>query len=98
MEAESTRNWMELLPLIVFMAVMLVMFYYMVLVPTKRRQKTHQDLVAGIKEGDEIITAGGIYGKVVKLREETVDIEVAQGVRLKLDRRALRRKAGEREP
>lgn len=98
MEAENPRNWMELLPLIVFMVVMLAMFYFMVLVPTKRRQKTHQDLVSGIKEGDEIITAGGIYGKVVKLREETVDIEVAQGVRLKFDRRALRRKTGDREP
>lgn len=94
---EHQRSLMELLPLIIFMVIMFLMFYYIIIMPAKRRQKSHQDLVAAIKEGDEIVTAGGIYGKVVKLREETVEVEVAQGVRIKFDRRAIRRKAGERD-
>jgi preprotein translocase subunit YajC len=87
----------DLLPLIAFMVLMFVMFYYMIILPAKKRQKSHQDLVATIKEGDEIISAGGIYGKIIKLREDTVEVEVAPEVRLKFDRRAIRRKAGDKE-
>jgi len=87
----------QLLPMVLFVIVMFAMFYYLVIAPAKRRQKSHQDLVSSIKEGDQIISAGGIYGTVVKVREDTVDVEVAPGVRLKFDRRAIRRKAGEPE-
>jgi len=88
---------MQALPLFVFMAVILLMFYYIVIMPAKKRQKSHQDLVSALKEGDEIVTAGGLYGRIVKLREESVEVEVAQGVRLKFDRRAIRRKASDKE-
>ena len=94
---EHTNNFRDLLPLIIFMVIMFVMFYYMVIMPARRRQKSHQILVATIKEGDEIISVGGVYGKIIKLRDESVDVEVAPGVKLKFDRRAIRRKAGEKE-
>jgi preprotein translocase subunit YajC len=94
---EHTASLKDLLPLIIFMVIMFLMFYYMVIMPAKRRQKAHQDLVAAIKEGDEIISAGGIYGRIIKLRDESVDVEVAPGVKIKFDRRAIRRKAGDKE-
>lgn len=94
---EHTASLKDLLPLIIFMVIMFLMFYYMVIMPAKRRQKAHQDLVAAIKEGDEIISAGGIYGRITKLRDESVDVEVAPGVKIKFDRRAIRRKAGDKE-
>ena len=94
---EHTANFRDLLPLIIFMVIMFVMFYYMVIMPAKRRQKSHQVLVATVQEGDEIISVGGIYGKIVKLRDESVDVEVAPGMKLKFDRRAIRRKAGDKE-
>jgi len=96
--SEHTTNLKELLPLIIFMVIMFVMFYYMVIMPAKRRQKGHQDLVSALKEGDEIVSAGGIYGRITKLREESVEVEVAPNVRIKFDRRAIRRKAGDKEP
>jgi len=96
--SEHTTNLKELLPLIIFMVIMFLMFYYMVIMPAKRRQKSHQDLVSGLKEGDEIVSAGGIYGRITKLREESVEVEVAPNVRIKFDRRAIRRKAGDKEP
>lgn len=94
---EQPQGLMQLLPLIVFMVVMFLMFYYIIIMPAKRRQKSHQDLVAALKEGDEIVTAGGIHGRIVKVRDESAEVEVAEGVRLRFDRRAIRRKAGDRE-
>ncbi|MBU0607726.1 MAG: preprotein translocase subunit YajC [Armatimonadetes bacterium] len=94
----DTTHLKELLPLIIFMVIMFVMFYYMVIMPAKRRQKSHQDLVSALKESDEIVSAGGIYGKIIKLRDDSVDVEVAPNVRIKFDRRAIRRKAGDKEP
>lgn len=94
---EHTASLKDLLPLIIFMVIMFLMFYYMVIMPAKRRQKAHQDLVAAIQEGDEIISVGGIYGRITKLRDDSVDVEVAPGVKVKFDRRAIRRKAGDKE-
>jgi len=94
---EHTANLKDLLPVIIFMIAMFVMFYYIVIMPAKKRQKSHQDLVASIKEGDEIVSVGGIYGKIIRLRDDSVDVEVAPNVRLKFDRRAIRRKAGDKE-
>jgi preprotein translocase subunit YajC len=88
---------MQLLPLIVFMVIMLLLFYYIIILPAKKRQKSHQDLVAAIQEGDEIVTAGGIYGRITKVRDEWVEVEVAEGVRIKFDRRAVRRKTSDKE-
>ncbi len=93
---EHTTNLRDLLPLIIFMVAMFVLFYYMIIMPAKRNQKRHQDLVSSVREGDEIITAGGIYGKIVKLRDDWVEIEVAPNVRMKFDRRAIRRRAEEK--
>ncbi|MEI6499739.1 MAG: preprotein translocase subunit YajC [Armatimonadota bacterium] len=92
-----TTGLMQILPLVAFMLIMLVMFYYTLIRPAKQRQKSHQDLVDALKEGEEVITAGGVYGKITKLRDNWIELEVAPGVRLKFDRRAIRRRAGSDE-
>lgn len=94
---QTPTDWQHVAPLIAFMVVMIFMFWLTIIKPAKNRQKAHSSLVETIKEGEEIVTAGGIYGKVIKLREDSVDIEVAPNVRLKLDRRALRRRASDKE-
>lgn len=96
MHLEPQAGFAQLLGPLVFMAAILVLFYVIIIKPTKARQKQHEDLVANLQEGEMIVTAGGIFGKVLKVREDTVDIEVAPNVRLKMDRRAIRRRAGEK--
>ena len=86
-------NWTRLIPPLVFMAAMLLLFWYIIVIPTKKRQKAHQELIVSLNQGDEIITAGGIHGRITKVREDTVEVEVAPNVRIKLDRRAIRRRA-----
>lgn len=93
MPAQQT-SFMQLWPLILGMLVVMAMFYYTLIVPAKRNQKAHQSLVDTVKEGEEVITAGGIYGKITRLRDEWVELEVAPGTRIKFDRRAIRRRAG----
>lgn len=90
MEGSEIR---QLLPLLGFMVAMIVLFYFMILKPTKQRQQSHQTLITNLKEGDEVISAGGIYGTITKVRDETIELEVAPNVRLKFDRRAVRRRA-----
>ena len=90
-------SWTQSLPLIVFMVAILVFFWSIVIRPAKRRQKRHQDLISALKEGDLVVTAGGIYGKITRIRDDSVDLEVAQGVRLRMDRRAVRRRQDEKD-
>ena len=94
---ETHLGWRELVPPLVFMAAMLVMFWYIIVVPARKRQKSHQELMAAVKEGDQIVTVGGIYGRIVKARDDTMDLEIASGVRIKLDRRAVRRRVDDRD-
>ena len=87
----------KLLPGLVLMVLMMAMFYWTIIRPAKQRQQSHQNLVDAIKEGDTVVTAGGVYGKIIKLRDKWVELEVAQGVRIKFDRRAIRRRAEDDE-
>jgi len=68
---------------------------FMIIRPTKQRQKQHSDLVKSLENGDHVVTAGGIYGTVVQVREQTVKLKVADGVVMTMDRRAVRRRQSE---
>ena len=48
-----------------------------------RQQKTHREKIAGVKKGDQVVTAGGIVGKVIKVDDAYAEIEIAQGVKVK---------------
>lgn len=89
----NEANWSQILPLVVLMIIMMGMFWWTIIRPTRLRQKSHQNLVAALKEGDDVITAGGIYGKITKVRDNWLELEIANGVRVKFDRRAIRRQA-----
>ncbi|HEU5482159.1 MAG TPA: preprotein translocase subunit YajC [Sphingomicrobium sp.] len=60
-----------------------VIFYMLLIRPQQRRAKEHQAQIAAIKKGDEVITGGGLRGKVTKVSEAEVEVEIAQGVRVK---------------
>ncbi|ANU08296.1 preprotein translocase subunit YajC [Paraurantiacibacter namhicola] len=62
---------------------MIAIFWFLLIRPQMKRQKEHQAKVAGLKKGDQVVTAGGLIGKVVKVDENYADIELAQGVRVK---------------
>lgn len=77
--AEAPPGWIQWLPIVGMIAI----FWFLIIRPQMRRQKEHQQKVAGLKKGDKIVTAGGLVGKIVKVDDDYADIELAQGVRVK---------------
>jgi preprotein translocase subunit YajC len=65
------------------------LLWIFVLLPSRRRQQRHRDMQDSIDVGDEIITAGGLHGAVRRLDDEDLQLEIAPGVVVKLDRRAV---------
>ena len=59
-------------------------FYMLMIRPQQKRMKEHQAAIAAVKKGDEVITAGGIRGKVTKVAEDEAEVEIAQGVRVRV--------------
>ncbi len=83
----------HIVPIVVFLAVVGFMFWWIVVRPTNQRIREHRELVESLRIGDRVITAGGIYGKIVGLDDETVRLEIADGVVITLRRFAVRQRA-----
>lgn len=63
-----------------------LIFYFFMWRPQAKRAKEHKNLLAGLSKGDEVITAGGIIGKVVRLTDDYVVLEVSEGTELKFQK------------
>ena len=61
-----------------------VIFYFLLIRPQQRRLKQHQQMIAAVKRNDVAITSGGLIGKVTKVDDNEVELEVAQGVRVRV--------------
>jgi preprotein translocase subunit YajC len=70
-------------------AVMLLIFYFIVLMPMRKRQKKVQEFQAGLKAGDRVITTGGIHGEVTKVTNDIVQLQVADKVRISVARASI---------
>ena len=73
----------------VFLIGFVVIFYLMIWRPQATRAKEHKNLIGGLQKGDEVVTSGGIAGKVVKVSDEFVVIEVSDTVELKMQKGAI---------
>ncbi len=75
--------------LIPLVGIFLVM-YFLIIRPQQQKAKEHQEMVAAIRRGDAIVTSGGIYAKVTKVIDDTqVEVEIAEGVKVKMIRSAI---------
>ena len=73
---------------ILFGSIILI-FYFMIIRPQQKRTKERQKLIESMKKGDKVITSGGMYGTVAGLDEKTVLVEIADKIKVKLDRSAI---------
>jgi len=76
---QAAPAWTGLLPIVGMVAI----FWFLLIRPQMRQQKQHREKVAGVKKGDQVVTAGGLVGKVIKVDDNYAEIEIAQGVRVK---------------
>jgi preprotein translocase subunit YajC len=71
---------------LVFMGLLFAVFYFLLIRPQQKRQKEHRQLLANLKKGDKVITSGGIQGIIVNLSDTVVTVEIADKVKVKVDR------------
>jgi preprotein translocase subunit YajC len=77
--AEAPPAWVSFLPIIGMIAI----FWFLIIRPQMKRQKEHQQKIAAIKKGDQVVTAGGLVGKVIKVDDTFVELELGTNVRVK---------------
>jgi preprotein translocase subunit YajC len=75
----AAPGWTGFLPIIGMVAI----FWFLLIRPQMRQQKQHREKIAGVKKGDQVVTAGGLVGKVTKVDDNYAEIEIAQGVKVK---------------
>jgi preprotein translocase subunit YajC len=70
-------------------AILFVVFYFLLIRPQQKRAKEHRKLIENLAKGDEVVTGGGLVGKVVDLGDNFIEVEVADNVRVKVQRQML---------
>ena len=64
-------------------------FYFIILLPTKKKQQKVQEFLTGLKVNDKIVMVNGIYGQITKLSEQTVEVQIADKVRVQVSKQAI---------
>ena len=75
----------QFLPLIFILGI----FYLIVFLPARRRQKKLQDMIDSLKVGDKVVTSGGIYGTIVGFKDDRIQLRIAENVKIELSRNAV---------
>ncbi len=91
---EGGEEGTSIAPMIIFLVLIFGMFYLLMIRPQRKRQKEHQELMQELKRGDRIITAGGIYGVIESVSEDSVIIKIESGMTIRVARGSI---AGKRE-
>ena len=85
LNAEGGSALVQLIPFVLILAI----FYFIILLPSRRRQQKVQDFLENLKENDRVITTGGIYGQIAKISGDRVQLQVADKVRLEVSKAAI---------
>ncbi len=74
---------------IIMLVAMFAIFYFLLIRPQQKRAKQQKELVAALKAGDNVVSAGGIHAKIVSVEDTTVVLEIATGVKMKINRTSI---------
>lgn len=74
---------------LILLVIIFAIFYFLLMRPQMKRSKEHKKLVSALEKGEEVVTSGGILGKIIKLDEDIMTIEVDEGVALKVQRSSV---------
>lgn len=85
MENEAIASMISWLPILF----MLVIFYFLLYRPQKQAKQEREKMLSELQVGTEIVTVGGIYGKIISLDEETLQLKIAEGIEIKIARAAI---------
>ena len=79
----------SMMVLVVQILLIVGVFYFLVILPARKRQKRHQAMLDGLKNGDRVITTGGIFGTVVGVEEQKVQLRIADQVKIEIAKSAI---------
>ncbi|HBT25684.1 MAG: preprotein translocase subunit YajC [Pseudothermotoga sp.] len=74
---------------IILLAMLFAMFYFLIILPQRRREKQFKEMVSNMKRGDTVITVGGIVGKVIDIKKDTIKIKTSMTTELEVTKRAI---------
>lgn len=77
--------WLQLIPFVLILGI----FYFVMILPMRKRQQKVQEFQSGLKVGDKVITSGGIFGSITRVSEQSVQLQVANNVRIEVSRPAI---------
>jgi len=83
--SDGTSPIVQIIPFVLILGI----FYFIILLPTKRKQQKVQSFLDALKVNDKIVTTSGIYGQITKLDEQRVELQIADKVRIKVSRAAI---------
>ena len=81
----SASPWLQFVPFVLVLGI----FYFIILLPMKKRQQKVQSFLSALKVNDKVITSGGIYGTITKVSDASVQLQVANNVRIDVSRAAI---------
>ena len=74
---------------LLFPIVLIAAFYFLLIRPQTKRAKEHKQMVEGLKKGDEIVTGGGVLGRITDMGENFVQVEIADGIQIRIQKQAV---------
>jgi preprotein translocase subunit YajC len=77
--------WVQLLPFVLVLGI----FYFIILLPMKKRQKKVQAFLSALKVGDRVVTTGGIFGTITRVSDQSLQLQIADKVRIEVSRAAV---------
>ena len=77
--------WVQFVPF----ALVLGIFYFVILLPMKRKQQKVDTFLAALKKGDKVVTSGGLFGSITEISDQAVQLEIAERVRVRISRNAI---------
>ena len=87
--APAARPQGNMLTALVPFILVFVIFYVLIILPSRKKQKKHQEMVEALKPGDKIVTTGGIYGTVMGSQKDRVELKISANVKIDVTRNAI---------
>ncbi len=82
----------ELFSMIIMFGIIFLIFWFILIRPQKKEMERHQTLLSGLKAGDQVVTAGGIFGTIKSVDGPVIQLEISGGTKIKIDREKIQKK------
>lgn len=97
-EGEGEGGFASYAPIIILAVLMIAMFYFLMIRPMRQREQKHDELVRDLQKGDKVITAGGMYGEVDRVDEDSIVIIVESGAKIRVTKGGVLSRPDEQRP